>query len=147
MGGCPIEQGRWCYGSVQSVASIMNRGGLPPDRIHYVKGRVEETLRNASIALPLQIAVLRLDTDFHSSTEVELSVLWSRLAPGGWLYVDDYFNFGGCRTAVDARLRAKNWSGEAERVSAFDKRWLSRTFHLWKANPYNESRPFEDAMA
>ena len=147
LGGCPVEQGRWCYGSLQSVAAIMTRGGLPPDRVHYVKGKVEHTLRNASVALPSQIAVLRLDTDFYASTEVELTVLWARLAPGGWLYVDDYFDFGGCRAAVDGWLRANDWRREAERVRAFDKRRLSRTFHLRKANPYVERRPFAEASS
>jgi len=121
----------------------MSHGGVP--RVHYVKGKVEDTLRNASITLPLQIAVLRLDTDFHASTVVELDVLWPRLAPGGWLYVDDYFDFGGCRSAVDAWLHAHNWRGEASRVQAFDKRHLSRTFHLRKSNPYDEQHPFTSA--
>ena len=52
----------------------------------FVKGKVEETL--PAVELPLQIAVLRLDTDFYASTAAELKTLWSKLSPGGWLYVD-----------------------------------------------------------
>jgi hypothetical protein len=50
---------------------------------------------------PDRIALLRLDTDWYSSTRHELVHLFPRLCPGGVLIVDDYGHWQGCRQAVD----------------------------------------------
>jgi hypothetical protein len=48
------------------------------------------------------IAYLRLDTDYFTSTMIELEVLYPKLSQGGVLIVDDYGHFEGVRAAVDA---------------------------------------------
>ena len=50
---------------------------------------------------PEEIALLRLDTDWYSSTKHELEHLYPRLAPGGVLILDDYGHWQGARRAVD----------------------------------------------
>ena len=72
--------------------------GSPEDRVHVVKGPVEETLPEQA---PDGIALLRLDTDWYSSTKHELVHLYPRLAAGGVLIVDDYAYWQGARKAVD----------------------------------------------
>ena len=72
--------------------------GYPPDRIHTVKGLVEDTIPRWC---PKEIAVLRLDTDWYQSTRHELIHLWPRLSPGGVLLIDDYGHWQGARKAVD----------------------------------------------
>jgi hypothetical protein len=47
------------------------------------------------------LALLRLDTDYYSSTAAELRVLYPRLVTGGVLIVDDYGMFQGSRRATD----------------------------------------------
>ena len=125
------------------MQAVLNTSDYPSHRTHFVQGRVEDTLRRSE-ALPDKIAILRLDTDFYSSTAVELEVLWPRLQPGGWLYIDDYFDFGGARQAVDEWLQRYNWRQKAWDVAAFDKR--NRVFHTIKARAptsgsYSVSRP------
>jgi O-methyltransferase len=138
--GCGVLHGRWCYGALHHVQRLINSTGYPSERVRYMKGKVEETLRGAP--LPTQIAVLRLDTDFYSSTLAELEVLWPLLSPGGWLYVDDFYDFRGCRAAVDQWLKNHSgWSGEAWKAGAFDRQ--TRTFHVRKSSPYDEAHPFE----
>ena len=132
--GCGLHDGKWCAGSLDVVNRTMSRSGYPRERIHFVQGKAEETLRrNGSDArLPRQIALLRLDTDFHASTEVELDVLWPLVTPGGWIFIDDYFDFGGCRRAVDTWLRSgANWRTNAIRSGAIDKQ--TRSFNVFKA--------------
>lgn len=51
--------------------------------------------------LPKKISILRLDTDFYSSTKIELEVLYPRLVKGGVLIIDDYGYWQGSRKAVD----------------------------------------------
>jgi O-methyltransferase len=72
--------------------------GYPNERIHFVEGPVEETLPARA---PDEIALLRLDTDWYSSTKHELVHLYPRLAPGGVLILDDYAYWQGARRAVD----------------------------------------------
>jgi len=44
---------------------------------------------------------LRLDTDYYSSTKIELEILWPRLSKSGILIIDDYGYWRGCKKAVD----------------------------------------------
>ena len=90
----------WCRASLEDVRANMERTGYPVTQIRYVKGPVEETLRDTD-NLPERIAVLRLDTDWYESTRVELERLYPRLVPGGVLIIDDYGHWQGARKAVD----------------------------------------------
>jgi O-methyltransferase len=85
-------------GLMAEVRRTIESTGYPPDRIHLVEGRVEETLPEI---MPQQIALLRLDTDWYESTRHELEHLYPRLASGGVLIADDYGEFRGAREAVD----------------------------------------------
>ena len=94
-----MEEGKWNYGPLDVVKNNMRYTTYPRENIHFVKGKVEETLLNS--VLPEKIAILRLDTDWYESTKAELDILWDRLQPGGILLVDDYCRWKGAKTAVD----------------------------------------------
>lgn len=85
--------------ALETVRANVGSTGYPTDRQTYVVGPVEETLLDRE--LPEQIALLRLDTDFHDSTRAEMEVLYPRLVPGGILILDDYGYWQGARKAVD----------------------------------------------
>jgi O-methyltransferase len=82
----------------QAVEQNIRRAGLPRDRFEFVKGPVEDTLKER---VPGVVSLLRLDTDYYRSTRVELEVLYPLLSRGGVLIVDDYGTFQGARRAVD----------------------------------------------
>ncbi|TML68610.1 MAG: macrocin O-methyltransferase [Actinobacteria bacterium] len=84
--------------SLEEVREAVLGVGYPEARIHFVKGPVEQTLPERA---PEGIALLRLDTDWYSSTKHELVHLYPRLAVGGALIVDDYAYWQGARRAVD----------------------------------------------
>ena len=84
--------------SVDEVRAAMASTGYDMSLVTLVKGPVEETLPEAA---PDAIAVLRLDTDYYSSTRHELEHLYPRLTPGGVLIIDDYGTYEGARKAVD----------------------------------------------
>jgi hypothetical protein len=81
-----------------SVRATVSQSGYPAERIHLVKGPVEQTLPGAA---PDDIALLRLDTDWYESTRHELLHLYPRLADAGVLIIDDYGHWQGARQAVD----------------------------------------------
>jgi hypothetical protein len=84
-----------------AVRSLLESSGYPAERLHFVRGPVEQTLpANA----PDQIALLRLDTDWYESTLHEMQHLYPRLSTGGVLIIDDYGHWQGARQAVDEYL-------------------------------------------
>jgi len=88
----------WCYASLEDVRANMYSTGYPKDKIHFIKGKVEETLPGAA---PQSISVLRLDTDWYESSKHEMVHLFPRLQPGGVLILDDYGYWLGSRKAID----------------------------------------------
>lgn len=91
----------WSNAPLEAVQAAMASTGYPAERIHYIKGLVEDTIPGS---VPDQIAVLRLDTDWYRSTRHELVELYPRVVPGGLVSVDDYGHFTGARQAVDEFL-------------------------------------------
>ena len=94
----------WCYAGLDEVRGNLESTGYPSERIHYVAGPVEETIPGT---LPGPIALLRLDTDFYSSTRQELQHLYPLVVPGGVVIIDDYGAWQGARRAVDEFLTDK----------------------------------------
>jgi O-methyltransferase len=92
------EERLWGYVPLDDVRDAVLGVGYDAERIHFVKGKVEDTVPNGA---PEQIALLRLDTDWYESTLHELVHLYPRLVPGGVLIIDDYGHWQGAREAVD----------------------------------------------
>lgn len=91
----------WAVASLEDVRAGFEDVPYPKERIHYVRGKVEDTVPEQA---PEQISILRLDTDWYASTKHELEHLYSRLVSGGVLLIDDYGYWQGSRQAVDEFL-------------------------------------------
>ena len=102
----PRTSKTWAVASLEDVRGGFEGVPYPPGRVHFVAGRVEETVPARA---PERISLLRLDTDWYESTKHELEHLYPRLASGGVLLLDDYGWWKGAREAVDEWLAA---SGE-----------------------------------
>jgi O-methyltransferase len=92
------EHPDWMMASEPDVRRAMLSTGYPEERVHLVRGMVEETI---PLQAPEQIALLRIDTDWYSSVKHSLESLYPRLQPGGILILDDYGAWDGARKAVD----------------------------------------------
>ncbi|MCA1560508.1 MAG: TylF/MycF family methyltransferase [Acidobacteria bacterium] len=99
MAAAPRTDQMWAVAGLEEVERNMTRTGYPPERIHYIKGRVEQTVP-AQVPCD-EIALLRLDTDWYESTRHELLHLYPRVVSGGVVIFDDYFHYLGQRQAVD----------------------------------------------
>lgn len=95
------DESVWCCASLEVVKSAVNGTGYPSNKIHFVKGMVEQTIPDFA---PPKIALLRLDTDWYESTKHEMEHLFPRLSKGGVLIIDDYGHWQGARKAVDEYL-------------------------------------------
>lgn len=94
----------FAFGSLEEVKKNMKATGYPENQVHFVKGKVEESIPGT---IPTKIALLRLDTDWYESTKHELEHLWPLLEPGGVLIIDDYGHWAGARRAVDEYFEAR----------------------------------------
>jgi hypothetical protein len=92
----------WARAELEQVRHAMALTGYPSSRVHFVEGRVEDTIPEQA---PDRIALLRLDTDWYESTRHELIHLYPRLSTGGILVVDDYGFWRGQREATDEFFR------------------------------------------
>ncbi len=79
---------------------IFGRIKLDPRDVTIRPGWFQETLPAARSEVG-PIAILRLDGDWYESTLCCLRHLYDQLIEGGYLIVDDYGHFPGCRKAVE----------------------------------------------
>jgi O-methyltransferase len=83
--------------SLEQVQENFRRFGFLNGRVKFVKGWFSDSLPNAPIE---KISILRLDGDYYSSTTDALTSLYDRVAPGGFIIVDDYYAFKSCEQAI-----------------------------------------------
>jgi O-methyltransferase len=83
---------------LESVKALLSQTGYPMNKIHFVKGKVEDTLPDQA---PSVISLLRLDTDWYASTKHELTHLFPILASRGVIVIDDYGHWKGSQQACD----------------------------------------------
>jgi len=107
--------GAWCHSPLDEVAANMAATGYPMDRVHLIKGKVEDTIPTAA---PEAISILRLDTDWYESTRHEMEHLFPRLAHGGVLIVDDYGYWAGAKKAIDEYIAAHGLTLMLHRIDA-----------------------------
>jgi O-methyltransferase len=83
---------------VAQVRDHFARYGLLDERVCFLPGWFRDTLPRAPVE---RLAVLRLDGDLYESTLDALTALYPKLAPGGYLIIDDYGDIPACRQAVE----------------------------------------------
>lgn len=104
--GITADASGWGTGTCSAPeASVVEAAGLfgAADRLVVRKGLFQDTLPSAAREIGA-IALLHLDGDWYDSTRCCLEHLWDRVAPGGFVQVDDYGHWEGCRRAVDEFL-------------------------------------------
>lgn len=76
--------------------------GVGGPRIDLVKGLFDDTV---SFGPEKKIAFAHIDCDWHDPVALCLEKTYARLSPGGVIILDDYNDYGGCRTATTDFLR------------------------------------------
>jgi len=72
--------------------------GYPQNQIQYHRGWFNETIPNSKIE---SIALLRLDSDWYEGTKICLENLVSKVVKNGFIIIDDYGTYDGCKKGVD----------------------------------------------
>ena len=93
------DSSEWCRSPIDDVRCNLESTGYPVDKVHFVKGKVQDSIPGKMPAG--EVAILRLDTDWYESTRHELQHLYPVLVKNGVLILDDYGYWQGARKAVD----------------------------------------------
>jgi hypothetical protein len=96
------QENKWAYAPIDLVKKNINLTFYDETKIVYVIGDVCTTLNTT---VPLEISILRLDTDWYNSTKKELDVLFPLVAKKGYIIIDDYYAWKGSKTATDEFLK------------------------------------------
>lgn len=85
------------------VSRAMERHGVPVDgeRVHLIKGLFEDSWPTLDVG---RISLAHIDCDWYDPVRYCLAAVADKLSVGGILVIDDYNDYGGCRTAVDEIL-------------------------------------------
>jgi len=100
--GIPAEATGWgtgtCAAPEASVREICSKLGVL-DIVSTVKGYFQETLPKMRNTVGM-IALLHMDGDWYESTKTILDNLYNRVVNDGFIQVDDYGHWEGCRQAI-----------------------------------------------
>jgi len=106
--------------SLQQVKANFASYGLLDEQVVFLKGWFKDTLPSAPIE---KLAILRIDGDMYESTMEALQHLYDKVAPGGFIIVDDYGCVVGCQQAVDDFRRARNISDPIINIDGWGIFW------------------------
>ncbi len=87
------------------VCDTFSRYGVPVDgaAVNLIKGLFEVTWPSYRAQA---VAFAHIDCDWYDPVKFCLEAVANRMAPGGVIVLDDYNDYGGCRTATDEFLAA-----------------------------------------
>jgi O-methyltransferase len=109
-------------GSTKKVREVLRKAGADLDRVKIVEGWFQDTFPTAPIS---QIALLNIDADWYESVKLCLETFYDRIVPGGFVSIDDYGHWPGCRRAVDEFFAARRLRYTLQEVD-YTARWFQK---------------------
>lgn len=82
----------------RKVAKLLKRTGADMSRVRIVEGFFADTFPTVNTP---QIALLNVDSDWYESVKICFERFYDAVVPGGFVSIDDYGTWPGCRLAVD----------------------------------------------
>ena len=98
----------WCQGEPEKVKQIFRRFRLSLQHVNMIAGWFDETLETADLQT---IALLHIDADWYASVKIVLETFYDKVVEGGFVVLDDYWRWPGCREAVTDYLREHQIQG------------------------------------
>lgn len=88
----------FCTGTVQDVKEIFSKLNMLDKRLHIIKGWFKNTFPKTKIE---KIALLHIDADWYESVAICLEKFYDSVEEGGFIVLDDYNCWEGCKKATD----------------------------------------------
>ena len=103
-------------GSEEKVKElILKKLKLNNNRVHLVKGWFDDTIPLYKKDIN-KIALLHLDCDWYKSVKFCLEELYDNVVEGGFIGIDDYGHWRGCKRAVDEFVENRNLNIELVKI-------------------------------
>jgi predicted SAM-dependent methyltransferase len=134
--GQQAEDSGWgtgtCAAPESSLLEVCEKLGVRPF-VRPVKGLFRDTLpaHRAQIG---PIALLHMDGDWYSSTRDILENLFDQVVPGGYIQIDDYGYWEGCRRAVNEFAVQRGLTFQLTRIDETGV-WLNKSRDCLSAAP------------
>jgi len=91
----------WCHGDLTKVKRVFQKLQITDSHVHIVKGWFQDSFPTVQIP---QIAILHIDADWYESVKLCLEKFYDCVQPGGYIVLDDYGDWLGCKVATDEFL-------------------------------------------
>ena len=98
----------WCQGEPEKVKRIFRRFRLPLQHVNMIAGWFDETLETADLQT---FAILHIDADWYASVKIVLETFYDKVVEGGFVVLDDYWRWPGCREAITDYLKEHQIQG------------------------------------
>jgi O-methyltransferase len=102
-----------CRGSEQKVQELMETLGIAKDRVKINKGWFHDTFPRVRVEA---ISLLHIDADWYDSVRLCLDRFYDLVSPRGYIVLDDYGHWVGCRTAVDEFITARGLKVDLQQI-------------------------------
>ena len=100
-------------GSEANARRLLHRLKVPETRFHIVAGWFNDTLPVTKVS---SIALLHIDCDFYEPVNLVLNTLYKRVAPQGYVVLNDYGSFTACKKATDEFLKGLDSSIKLQQI-------------------------------
>jgi O-methyltransferase len=91
-------------GDPERVNDVLRSIGADLNRVRILPGWFQDTFPSVTAK---EIAILNIDADWYESVKLCLNTFYDRVVPGGFVSLDDYGHWPGCRRAVDEFFQAR----------------------------------------
>ncbi|MFA6393954.1 MAG: class I SAM-dependent methyltransferase [Patescibacteria group bacterium] len=136
-GGCDISD-------VEEV--LFGIIGINRNQVKITVGWFNETLPAYKQSVG-DISLLRLDCDWYESTKICLDILYDNVVPGGYVLIDDYSTWPGCRQAVDEFFKNKKIEADlvvgTDGAAFFQKPLFGSLGQYWSIESLKYQKPHE----
>ena len=95
------------------MARLLHRTGADLSRVRIVPGLFQDSF--PAVHIP-QIALLNIDADWYESVKLCLEKFYHAVVPRGFVSIDDYGDWPGCRRAVDEFFQTRALPFPLQRV-------------------------------
>jgi hypothetical protein len=119
-----LESVHQCEAGIDIVRQFLFQTlGIPQSNVTFHQGWFQDTIPKLGEG-PSKISILRLDGDWYESTKVCLEHLYDRVPAGGFIILDDYFAWEGCKKATDEFRNARGITSPLTRIDVDCAYWI-----------------------
>ena len=102
-------------GSETQTRRLLSRLKVPEERFQIISGWFKDTLPVSRVS---SIALLHIDCDFYEPVRLVLEKFYERVEPLGYVVLNDYGSFAGCKKATNEFLAKL---GDVARLEQIDR--------------------------